>query len=448
MALVIGLDLGTTSISAVVFDTQRGAVVHSAECANSGDVAGLKEFCHEQCPETIFEAACGLVGSVVRASGVPPKEIKGLALTGQQHGLVIVDEGLNPLTHLMTWQDQRTAAEPDGLRKHHHAAETGCFLHPGYGGLTLHHLIHTGGLPKGAYKALSITGFLAARLTGRCSIDETMAASWGILDVKSGGWHQTLLKLLDIPEGLLPEIVPSCSSLGPVARAGLTGLNAQTMVWSPVGDNQAGFASVANPGGREAVINLGTSAQISVLRPDFSFSPRLETRPFPGGGFLRVYAALCGGWAYSYLAGFFQQIAAQIGGVTLSLAEVFDHMQAFATTTDADGLWADVRIAGERNGGTPGGSIGGIGPANFTPANLVRAFANGIATELASAAGELQLDHVKSLAIIGNAAYRNPLLVKALENKFGLPCRVVASGQEAALGAARLASRLGTSSRP
>ena len=74
---------------------------------------------------------------------------------------------------------------------------------------------------------------------------------------------------------------------------------------------------VGDLGGQEAVVNLGTSAQISVLSPQYSFSPELETRPFPGGGFLRVHAALCGGWAYAYLAGFFRQVAEEMGGVTV-----------------------------------------------------------------------------------------------------------------------------------
>jgi sedoheptulokinase len=326
-AMIIGLDLGTTSISAVLFDPERRVALCSAECANNAGIAGLAEGCHEQCAATISAAACELVASLVQQAGVPPERIEGLALTGQQHGLVVVDAGLNPLTNLITWRDQRAATVSARLPKHDYGPGTGCFLHPGYGGLTLHHLIREGELPKGAYKALPITGFLAARLTGCSSIDETMAASWGILDVRSRCWHQPLLKLLAIPEELLPEVGTSGSPLGPVVHSSATGLVPQTIVFNPVGDNQAGFAGVGDLGGREAVVNLGTSAQISVFNPQYSFSPELETRPFPGSGFLRVYAALCGGWAYGYLARFFRQVAEQIGGVTLSLSDVFDRMQ-------------------------------------------------------------------------------------------------------------------------
>jgi len=442
--MILSLDMGTTSISAVLYDTRRRVAVCSAECPNDAGITGLPADRHEQCAATLVAAAGGLMDSLIRQSGVSPDEIVGLALTGQQHGVVVVDADWQPLTNLITWRDQRAAAVPESLRKHAHAANTGCFLHPGYGGLTLHHLIHHGGLPAGAHQVLSITGLLAARLTGRGSIDETMAASWGILDVQSGQWHHGLLDRLGIPAGLLPEIAPSCRPLGPAVAPGSSGLTSRTMVFSPVGDNQAGFAGVGDDWGEQAaVVNLGTSSQLSVFRPAYAFSPMLETRPFPGGGFLQVYAALCGGWAYAYLAEFFQQIAGQIGGVTLTLPEVFDRMQALAATTGSNGLIADTRFAGERNGDTATGTIGGINTTNFTPANLVRAFANGIAAELAGAARQMDFDGRAGLTVVGNAARRNPLLVKALEQQFSITCRLIASGGgAAALGAARLVARL------
>ena len=77
---------------------------------------------------------------------------------------------------------------------HPYTSETGCFLHPGYGGLTLHHLLQTGAMPQRAYRALSIPGFIAARLTGRCTTDETFAASWGIWDMHKNRWHTALLE--------------------------------------------------------------------------------------------------------------------------------------------------------------------------------------------------------------------------------------------------------------
>ena len=97
--MIIGLDLGTTSISAVLFDAERSAVVGSGECANDATIAGLADDSHEQCASTIFAAASGPVASLVQKAGVSPEQIAGLAITGQQHGLVVVDRELNPLTN-------------------------------------------------------------------------------------------------------------------------------------------------------------------------------------------------------------------------------------------------------------------------------------------------------------------------------------------------------------
>jgi sedoheptulokinase len=215
------------------------------------------------------------------------------------------------------------------------------------------------------------------------------------------------------------------------------------MVFSPVGDNQAGFAGCGCASAGEAVVNLGTSSQISVFTPEFRFAPETETRPFPGGGFLRVHAALCGGWAHAYLADFYRQVAAQIAGVDLPLEAVFERMQRFAGSCDTAGLSADTRFAGARDGRAAAGAIRGINTANLTPANLARAFALGIAAELAGPARRSGLlDGVATLAVAGNAAHRNPLLVRALEREFALPCRLVDAGGEAALGAALLVARL------
>lgn len=436
--LIIGIDLGTTSISAVLFDLKRSTTVASAQRPHHGDIARLPEGWHEQCPEIIADTACCLVASLLRQSGLQPEWIKALALTGQQHGMIVVDKNLTPLTNLITWRDLRALDVPISLRRHAHGAETGCFLHPGYGGLTLHYLCQKNELPSGAFKALSITGFIAARLTGRLAIDETMAASWGLLDLRSRQWHLPLLDKLDIPKRLLPEIVPSCEPLGHVSTPEMSTLSVQTMVYSPVGDNQAGFAGVGEWDGRHAVINLGTSAQLSILADECDFDPGLETRPFPGKQFLRVHAALCGGWAYAYIANFFCDVIKQIGEVAMPLDEIFQRMQRFSETCETFGLQADTRFSGERNGDVKTGSIAGINTSNLTCCNLVRAVANGIAGELWEGTQNIRFERIVKIWVVGNAACQNPLLLRALEERFGLPCETISTGGEAALGAIRL----------
>jgi sugar (pentulose or hexulose) kinase len=216
------------------------------------------------------------------------------------------------------------------------------------------------------------------------------------------------------------------------------GMPSGALVYSPLGDNQAGVAGVLDVDDALAVVNVGTSSQLSVLRGEFAFDSRFETRPFPRGRFLQTFAALCGGWSYAYLARFFAQLIEQITGRPIELGEVYAGMDRIAQGGAASGLRVDTRFAGDRVGGAGRtGSICGITTGNLTPQNLVRAFVEGIADELAEAAIAIDLREVEGLALVGNAVRRNPALRDAIQASFGLPCCLGDVPEEAAYGAAR-----------
>jgi len=438
--VILGIDIGTSSITGVLCSGEDRAVQATVSACNDASAMDLPPGHHEQSPERILAIALDVIHCLVRRATGP---IEGIALTGQMHGIVIVDEELNPLTQCITWQDARTSGYPAGVVRHSYASETGCFLHAGYGGLTLHHMLRTGAMPKGAFKALSVPGFVASHLSGRCTIDETLAASWGIWDVRKNRWHEALLEDLRIPMDLLPEWVPSCTRIGQVI--GGQRLPSGTMVYSPLGDNQAG---VANLGASQALVNIGTSSQLSVPLHEYAFDPKLETRPFPGGRFIQTFAVLCGGWSYAYLAGFFRQVIEQIGERPIELGEVYARMNRIASGAVANGLRIDTRFAGERNGNTEcTGSISGITMDNLTPRNLARAFAEGIANELADAATVVDLRGVNGLTLVGNAVRLNPALRDALLTRFGMPCHLADVPEEAAFGAVRTLMDLNTKVR-
>lgn len=428
--MILGLDVGTTSVSGVLVSPGCWESARSISHPHEADVAHLPAGCHEQCPKQILAVAVNVIRTLAEQVEAP---IRDIALTGQMHGIVAVDEDLNPLTNLITWRDQRTAGY---ACQHPYVSETGCLLHPGYGGLTLHHLLHTETLPKATHKVLSLPGFVAAHLTGRRTVDETFAASWGIWDLVKGDWHYALLESLGIPATLLPEYGPSCKELGKVHDAENLRVEPGTAVYSPLGDNQAGVAGVLEPGEPEGVVNVGTSGQFSLPIDDYAFSPPLETRPYPGG-FLQVYAALCGGWSYTYLARFFQQVVEHFGESEVAIVDVMERMQDFCQSTDANGLQVDARFAGERHGAQSCGSVSGINTENLTPQNLTRGIINAIAGELALVAERVDLSGIRGLIAVGNAVHKTPLLLTALEEQFGLPCRLVSTSEEAALGAAK-----------
>jgi sugar (pentulose or hexulose) kinase len=110
MPIVLGVDLGTTKITAVALDTRSGDTVacHSepnrAETTSASDKArGYAEWDARQ----IAEIGCGCLRGVAEQICNRGDELAGVGITGQQHGVVLVDDRHTPLTPLINWQDRR-----------------------------------------------------------------------------------------------------------------------------------------------------------------------------------------------------------------------------------------------------------------------------------------------------------------------------------------------------
>ena len=130
------------------------------------------------------------------------KAIEAMVVTGQMHGILLIDDKLQPCTNLITWRDQRAANTPIIEEVRHNveiSAQTGCILSLGYGGSILHWLkINKPELFERDLRALSIVDFVVAQLTGEVVTDVTMAASWGVLDIQQIKWHESLLSELKL----------------------------------------------------------------------------------------------------------------------------------------------------------------------------------------------------------------------------------------------------------
>ena len=130
-----------------------------------------------------------------------------------------------------------------------------------------------------------------------------MAASSGVFNLLTNDWDADCLSRMDLPRSLLPDVVPSGSLLGPLTpqAAERTGLVAGIPVFGGIGDNQASFLGSVASRDDSVLVNVGTGGQVAMWSADFVHDRALETRPFPGGGFLLVAAGLSGGAAYATL---------------------------------------------------------------------------------------------------------------------------------------------------
>jgi sugar (pentulose or hexulose) kinase len=445
--IVLSLDIGTSNLCGLTLSCDSLQPVAICSEVNDTGITNLPAGYHEQDPLHIQDLCLDLIKKILCEKKVREDEVVGIGITGQMHGVLLVNSGLRPQSNLITWRDQRTleSDKPGNIDKAVEALEadmrqrTGCRLHAGYGGATLHWLSKNNKIPKDAV-ALTISDYVAGCLTGVIATEATHAASWGIFNIQKSAWDAEAVNKLGIAKDVLPDVLSAAQPLGKIqpAIAQQLGLGNNVQVCSPVGDNQASIIGSAGFAGDAAVLNLGTGGQISIPQKDYRFVETLETRPMPFGGFILVGASLCGGWAYTYLQKFIRETIKKFGGVEVSDEEVYNRMNAIAAATEegASGITVDTRFGGTRLDPNLRGSISGIGVDNLTIANLTRGFIEGMVRELAEMASAAGVNEFTRIIASGNAVRKNPAVPDVIESIFGLPCYVSTYREAAALGAA------------
>jgi len=457
----LGLDLGTTTVTGVLLDAGNGEMLGQSQRRNDSGLRAERAGRAEQEPQRLRSLALEVLAELVAIgrSGSDDRPVSGLALTGQMHGLLCVDADGQPLTPLISWQDQRTA-EPlpgettylDQIRARTADLawqENGCPIAHGYGAATLFWLVEQAQLPRSTSQACTIAGWLAGQLTGQPAVtDPTFAASWGIYSLLEEGWNAAFLDRLGLESRLFPPVWPSGEELGALT-AGIaheTGLPRGLPVFNALGDGQASFlGSVADPE-RSLLVNLGTGGQVCwrVLEAEAP-SPAVETRPLLPRSFLRVGASLCGGSAYAWLN---QTVRAWLADFDVTVDEdaVYERLNALAAdSSTSEGLRVRTTFLGVR--GDPAvraGAIEGITLENLQLGALSRATLTGMVDELVElyrtqASDALHHDHVVAA---GGGVWANPILPALMEERFGMPVQVVSQREAAAVGAAMLAAGL------
>jgi sedoheptulokinase len=441
MGIILSLDIGTSKLCAMAFCTQQLQPLVIRTQPNRLDVVGLQTGWHEQEVVQIREEALELLKVVGKEAG---GEIVGISITGQMHGVLLVDKSLAPLSNLITWRDQRVLDGGINLEemKTQFKPLTGCGLHAGYGGATLAWLAREG-LLKPDIKAVTIADYMASLLTGRLATEPTHAASWGIYNLHRGNWEIPLVTRLGITPEVLPEIIPTMCAQGNVTeyyrrRLGLTG---EVQVAATIGDNQACILGAAGLADDAMVLNLGTGGQISVVRRHAEMTVGMETRPMPFGHFILVGASLCGGWSYAYLMQFFQQTIQFFTGIELPDDKVYETMNRLAAeaTMRPNIPQMDTRFAGTRSEPKRKGALTDIDTSNLTPGQLVLASIRGMVHELLHMVPSTIRAEIRQMVASGNAVRKNPMMQRVIAEQFGRSCKVSEVQEEAVLGAARAA---------
>jgi sugar (pentulose or hexulose) kinase len=456
MSLLLGIDLGTTKTTCIAVDSESGQLVASVAKPTDGNItsdADRKRGRSEWDAAAVLSSGFDCLAEITGHSAVADHSICSLGVTGQQHGMVLVDSKLTSLTPLINWQDQRgnelipgqDVSWVDEARNRCGAAavkELGCRLNSGFLGTTLFWL-HEQGLVRQGSRACFITDLFVATLTdGELLTDPSLAGSGGIMNVVSRDWDDETVESLGLTRALLPLVQEADRPAGVVPGYVLVGLPTGTPVSVPIGDHQASFLGSVADRRSSVLLNVGTGAQVAVFTDGTDFSPPVELRPFPIQGNLLSNVGLTGGWSFQVVENFVRQLGVELFGADAD-QPLYAGLTKLAGMADpeSEGLRCLPTFSGTRSDPLQTGSFEGMTPQNLTPSNLARSVLEGMADNYRNAWDQIvQITgpppNLPTLVGAGNGLRENPVLAEAVARKFGSAAVVTQHREEAAFGAA------------
>jgi xylulokinase len=435
----LGIDVSTTGAKALLID-ERGRVAATATTALT--LQTPKPLWSEQDPHEWWKGTAASVRKALADAGALGEDVAAVGLTGQMHGLVLLDRERRVLRPAILWNDQRTGQECAEIEKRvgrrELIRETGNVALTGF---TAPKILwvrnHEPEVYAKARLVLLPKDYVRLRLTGEAAMDKADGSGTILFDLKARAWSKLVLQKLDIPEDWLPPTFEGPETTGSITAeaAAETGLKAGTPVVAGGGDQAAGAvgAGAVRPG--VVSLTLGTSGVVFATTD----APLVE----PEGRLHAFCHAVPGRWHFM--------------GVTLSAAgslqwyhdtltprETFAEIVAEAERAPAgcEGLLFLPYLSGER---TPypdplaRGSFVGL-TVRHTRAHLTRAVLEGVAFSMKDCFSLLQgagLGAVKEVRIAGGGA-KGPLWRKIVASALGLPMVTVNSTEGAAYGAALL----------
>lgn len=266
MAYLLGIDVSTTGVKALLVD-QHGNVIGSANTEQP--LSTPQPLWSEQDPADWWNGAINSIQAVFRETGVSGDSVQGVGLTGQMHGLTLLDTNGQVLRPAILWNDQRTGAQCDQIRAR--LGKTRLIQITGNDALTgftapkvLWVQENEPEIYQKTAHILLPKDYVRYRLTGSFAIDRADAAGTILLDIKTRDWSAAMLEALDIPSNWLPKTFEGPEITGTILpeAARLTGLRAGTPVIAGGGDQAAQAVGVGAVQPGIVALTLGTSGVV------------------------------------------------------------------------------------------------------------------------------------------------------------------------------------------
>ncbi|HOX05232.1 MAG TPA: xylulokinase [Planctomycetota bacterium] len=446
---LLGLDVGTSGTKALLID---GAGRVKATANVEYPMFTPRPLWAEQKPEDWWKASAAAIRAVLKKARAKGSDVAGVGLTGQMHGLVLLDKSGKVLRPCIMWNDQRTAKQCAAITKKVGAkrviALTGNPVLPGFTAPKIAWVRENEpGVFRKAAKALLPKDYIRYRLTGEFFGEVSDASGTSLFDVGRRRWSDEMLKAVGVPRAWLPEITesPVASTRVSATAAAATGLVAGTPVVGGGGDQAAQAVGTGIVSEGAVSVTLGTSGVVFAASDRYRVEPSGLLHAFchavPGKWHLMGVMLSAGGslrWYRDALCGEEKALAARRG------CDPYEIMIAEAAKAPAgcEGLIFLPYLTGER---TPHpdplarGAFVGL-TLRHGKGHLTRAVLEGVAYGLADSLTlmrELKLS-VREIRASGGGA-RSPLWRQILADVFRAPVATVNSTDGAAYGAALLA---------
>ena len=433
----LGIDSGTQSTRCIALDAENGKVLAAAQ-DSYGLIPGLPPGHLEQQPETWVDAAENAVRACLGQLGPRRADVRAIGVSGQQHGLVALNDDNEPVRPAKLWCDTSTVEQCEQFNREFGADEiialTGNAMLPGYTAPKILWLKqHEPANFRAVRRILLPHDYLNFWLTGEQRMEYGDASGTALLDVRTRQWCQPIMDF--IAPGLEELLPPLGSSRKPVGllREALRvewGLGGNVLVSAGGGDNMMGAIGTGNiaPGGA-VTVSLGTSGTIYAYSPE----PVVDEE-----GEIAAFCDSTDGWlplACTMNVTVATEAARHLFG--------WEHPQMEAAVTSAPagagGLLFLPYLHGERTPNLPRGTgvMHGFTTRNMTPANYARASMEGATLGLAYGLNRFRSLGMRPTEIrLTGGGSQSRIWRQICADVFNLPVFGLESHEGAALGAA------------
>lgn len=449
MRYLIGIDIGTSATKTVLFDESCQVV---ASASQEYPLYQPQNGWAEQDPLDWYGAVVTTVKAVVEKAQVPAESIKGIGLSGQMHGLVMLDEAGQVIRRSIIWCDQRSSKECAEI-----TARVGAerlieiTANPALPGFTAAKLLWVRSHESENYRkcrhVLLPKDYIRYRMTGEFATDVSDASGMQLLDVPNRCWSDEILEKLAIDKDMLPKVYESPEITGYVNEsfAAATGLSVQTVVVGGAGDNAAAAIGTGVVEDGKAFTTIGTSGVVFA----HTSKPQIDTKG-------RVHTFCCAVPGCWHVMGVTQAAGLSLKWFRDNLAEKYKEEAVIKGVDVYDLINEDVKkvpigsrrliylpyLMGER---TPHlnsdcrGVFFGLS-AIHNKADMLRAVMEGVSYSLKDCQGilkEMKVDISEMMACGGGG--KSPLWRQMLADMYGCEVKTTSSQEGPALGVAILA---------